>query len=570
MGIVASLAIIAIVSLAVTLALVPVSMELAQKLGAIDQPGERRLQTKAIPRLGGIAIVGGIAAGSLACFIFLQLRIFPPEIGLPPNVSPERLAIGVAVIFVMGLVDDARDLPAGLKFVIQLIAAAIVASGGAVLGDILRYDGSIFFGFGPLAYPLTMIYLVAFSNIINLIDGMDGLAAGVCAIAAAALVSLAVTKGIWAISPIAIALIAACIAFLFFNFHPAKLFMGDCGSQTLGFVLGILSLIGTMRVSTITSLAVPVIIAGIPVLDTFSAIVRRRRRHVSISTPDKGHIHHGLLKLGLSQRAGVLFLYGICAVFAVSGVVVANGDATHRFVVLIVDLVIAFLLIRELRLFGEERTDGLPVDAYPPKPMHYRIIKRAFDLLLSIIIIIIGIIPCLILSIFIAFDTKASPIYSQTRMGHKGSFNFYKFRTMVKDSDDVEKYLSDEQLIEWYRERTVADDPRVTKLGRVLRRYSIDELPQFINVFLGQLSIIGPRCITTDELRENFGDETAHYLSVPSGITGLWACGPRNEATFLSGERQRIELEYVENASLRLDAKIAFLTLGAIIKGTGI
>lgn len=203
------------------------------------------------------------------------------------------------------------------------------------------------------------------------------------------------------------------------------------------------------------------------------------------------------------------------------------------------------------------------------KPLHYRLIKRVFDFVFSTCVIAVGLIPGLILSVFIALDTKGSPIYSQTRVGKGGKpFRIYKFRSMVADSDDVEKWLNPEQLETWRRERKVDNDPRITRLGNIIRKTSIDEFPQFINVWLGQISVIGCRVITFDEL-EWFGDDKDLFLSVAPGITGLWQTGPRNLATFESGLRQKLELSYARNANLSLDAKIFFRTFKVMIERTG-
>ena len=198
------------------------------------------------------------------------------------------------------------------------------------------------------------------------------------------------------------------------------------------------------------------------------------------------------------------------------------------------------------------------------RSLGYRVTKRAFDIAFSAAVIAIGIIPCAVLSVAIAIDTKGSPIYSQERVGRLGRlFRIYKFRSMVADADDVEKYLDAEQLAEWRRERKVTDDPRITPLGRVLRRTSLDELPQFINVFKGDMSLIGPRAITFDELVE-YGDDVVVLLSVPQGVTGAWQAGPRNEATFENGERQRIELHYARKSSWRFDLLIFFSTFATM------
>lgn len=194
----------------------------------------------------------------------------------------------------------------------------------------------------------------------------------------------------------------------------------------------------------------------------------------------------------------------------------------------------------------------------------YRFAKRAFDITFSTVVIIVGFVPCILLSIAIAIDTKGSPIYTQERVGYLGKpFRIYKFRTMVADADDVEKYLTPDQLSQWRCERKVDDDPRITSLGRMLRRTSLDEIPNFLNVLKGDMSVIGPRAVTSEEI-EWFGDEAKTVLSVPAGITGLWQATQRNNATFASGNRQRIELEYVYNAGFVMDIKCFVSTFGAM------
>lgn len=184
-------------------------------------------------------------------------------------------------------------------------------------------------------------------------------------------------------------------------------------------------------------------------------------------------------------------------------------------------------------------------------------------------VLLLGFFPALLLSLFIWIDTGGSPIYTQTRAGRFGiPFKIHKFRTMVVDSDEVEKYLKGEQLAAWHKERKVDDDPRITRLGRLLRATSIDELPNFGDVLIGNLSVVGPRPISFSELKR-FGENQAELLSLHPGITGLWQAGPRNEANFESGRRQALELEYVRNASLWVDTKVFFQTFAAVFTGTG-
>ena len=210
--------------------------------------------------------------------------------------------------------------------------------------------------------------------------------------------------------------------------------------------------------------------------------------------------------------------------------------------------------------------------ALDKRPLGYRFVKRTFDIAFSACVCAVGLIPGALLCAFIAADTKGAPIYAHERAGRFGRpIHVLKFRSMVADANDVEKYLSPEQIEEWHRERKVTDDPRITKLGRVLRKTSLDEIPQFINVLVGQLSVIGPRAVTYEELDNFTPEQQRQLLAVPLGITGAWQSGPRNEATFENGERQRLELDYARSASLGRDFGVFFATFGVMFgkKKTG-
>lgn len=203
--------------------------------------------------------------------------------------------------------------------------------------------------------------------------------------------------------------------------------------------------------------------------------------------------------------------------------------------------------------------------ALDTRSLGYRFVKRAFDIAFSACVCAVGLIPGAILCAFIAVDTKGAPIYAHERAGRFGRpIHVLKFRSMVADADDVEKYLSPEQVEEWHRERKVKDDPRITKLGCILRKTSLDEIPQFINVLVGQLSVIGPRAITYEELGNFTHEQQVQVLAVPQGITGAWQSGPRNEATFENGERQCLELDYARSASLGRDFGVFFATFGVM------
>ena len=207
--------------------------------------------------------------------------------------------------------------------------------------------------------------------------------------------------------------------------------------------------------------------------------------------------------------------------------------------------------------------------AFSEKPLSYRAVKRIFDLGLSAGVVVVGSIPAALLSAVIVVESKGSPFYTQTRVGKGGKlFKLYKFRTMFADANDLEKYLTEDQIAQWIADRKVKDDPRVTKIGHFLRKTSLDELPQFLNVLQGHLSIIGPRAITPGEL-EWYGDDAGILLSVTPGITGLWQSGKRNAARYDTGERQQIELTYVKEADLAMDARIVVKTIQTILAGKG-
>lgn len=209
----------------------------------------------------------------------------------------------------------------------------------------------------------------------------------------------------------------------------------------------------------------------------------------------------------------------------------------------------------------------------PSGTLAYRFLKRLFDFVFSLCVSVVLVIPVAIVCAFICLESPGNPLYAQERIGKGGkTIKIRKLRSMVADAGNVQKYLSSEQLHQWEVERKVDDDPRITKVGQFIRKCSIDEVPQFLNVLNGDLSVIGPRPITRDELEQHFSDEEkAELLSVQPGITGLWQATDRNAATFESGLRQKIELQYVHNRCFRMDWKCFTGTFGAMFgkKRTG-
>lgn len=235
----------------------------------------------------------------------------------------------------------------------------------------------------------------------------------------------------------------------------------------------------------------------------------------------------------------------------------------------------------DLNLTSKEVTEqNAPVGAaqavqkiQPSGTLSYRFLKRLFDLVFSLCVSVLLVIPVAIVCAFICLESPGNPLYAQERVGKGGkTIKIRKLRSMVADAGNVQKYLSSEQLHQWEVERKVDDDPRITKVGQFIRKCSIDEVPQFLNVLNGDLSVIGPRPITRDELEQHFSDEEkAELLSVRPGITGLWQSTDRNAATFESGLRQKIELHYVHNRCFRMDWRCFTGTFGAMFgkKRTG-
>lgn len=202
----------------------------------------------------------------------------------------------------------------------------------------------------------------------------------------------------------------------------------------------------------------------------------------------------------------------------------------------------------------------------PSGTLVYRFLKRLFDFIFSLCVSVVLVIPVSIVCAFICLESPGNPLYAQERVGKGGkTIKILKLRSMVADAGNVQKYLSPEQLHQWEVERKVDDDPRITKVGQFIRKCSIDEIPQFLNVLNGDLSVIGARPITRDELDQHFSDEEkAELLSVQPGITGLWQATDRNAATFESGLRQKIELHYVRNRCFRMDWRCFTGTFGAM------
>ena len=292
---------VAAASLITTYLCVPLAKRLAYKLDAIDYPSKRRINTKPVARLGGLAVFAGLCAALIVEIIGIKLFDWPPILIPHPSMTINYPVLGLSFLVIVGTgtIDDIHSLSPKKKLAGQVLAACIAAAGGLLIGRIVNpFVPGTEIELGWLAYPITVIYLVAFTNIINLIDGLDGLATGIAGIASLSMFSFAVLSHRGDAAALAISLFGACLAFLRYNFHPASIFLGDSGSLLLGFGLGTISLLNVSRTAALTSLIIPLIVAGVPIIDTLSAIIRRKRAHVSIGQADKGHIHHRLIQEG--------------------------------------------------------------------------------------------------------------------------------------------------------------------------------------------------------------------------------------------------------------------------------
>ena len=277
------------------LAITPFIKKVAIHVGAMDIPNARKVHKVPIPRLGGLGIYMGFILGYIL-FGTMSLRM-------------NAILIGSFIIIVTGIVDDINPIPAGIKFLFQIIAASVVAFYGQILlSDISAFG--LYIEFGIFSYPITILFIVAIINCINLIDGLDGLAAGLSSIyfmtIGIVIVGWMHTFDLDAV--ITFVMLGATLGFLCHNFNPAKIFMGDSGSMFLGYIIAVIALLGFKNV-TLTTLLVPICLLAIPIMDTLFAILRRLINKKPIGEPDKQHLHHQLLSLNLSHRNTVLVIY---------------------------------------------------------------------------------------------------------------------------------------------------------------------------------------------------------------------------------------------------------------------
>ncbi|MRH41305.1 undecaprenyl/decaprenyl-phosphate alpha-N-acetylglucosaminyl 1-phosphate transferase [Aquibacillus halophilus] len=330
-----------IVCFLISMAITPYVKKLALKVGATDQPDSRKVHTKIMPRLGGLAIFVSFIIGFI---------IFSPE---GQKIWP--VVVGASLITLIGALDDKYQLSAKVKFSGQFVVALITVLGGIQIDFItLPFGFADRIDIGLLSIPITIIWIVGVTNAINLIDGLDGLAAGVSSIALITISGMAIALGDGFVALIGFMLLGSTIGFLLYNFHPAKIFMGDTGALFLGYMISILSIMGLFKNVTLFSLLIPIIILGVPILDTLFAIIRRILHRTPISAPDKLHLHHCLLRLGYSHRQTVLLIYAMSGVFSLAAIIFTRATMWGSTLTLIALMVCIEIIVELTGLVGSK------------------------------------------------------------------------------------------------------------------------------------------------------------------------------------------------------------------------
>lgn len=321
-----------------SIVLTPLVKKLAFKVGATDKPDKRKVHQKIMPRMGGLAIYISFLIGALL-------------------VNPDKayhypILLGSVIIIITGVLDDMYNLNAKVKFLAQIAAAIVVVVWGGVQVEFINlpFGGQLQFGF--LDIPITILWIVGITNAINLIDGLDGLAAGVSSIALFTITGMAMIMGNGYVIALSSIVLASTLGFLFFNFYPAKIFMGDTGALFLGYIIAVMSLLGFKNV-TLISFVIPVIILGVPISDTFFAIIRRLINKQPLSAPDKSHLHHCLINIGFTHRQTVIIIYAMATFFGLVAVIFSQAKVWGAILLIVIMLLIIELFVEKIGLVGK-------------------------------------------------------------------------------------------------------------------------------------------------------------------------------------------------------------------------
>lgn len=336
-----------LIAAAVALVATPAVRRLAILTGFLAMPSPRGVHDHPVPQLGGLAIFLGFAA------------VLVWRFGVA-DATTRSVLLGGAAILVLGVIDDRVRLRPGVKLLGQVAVAALTVAMGVRMEWISNPLGPGLVPLGGWSYPLTMLWIIAVINVINLIDGLDGLAAGVASIAALTLMLTALHTGLPELSIVlSAALAGGALGFLPYNFNPARIFMGDAGSMFLGFGLAVVSVEGLLKTTTVVALGIPVLALGLPIADTFLAILRRLAAGRSIAEADRQHLHHRLLEMGLSHRDAVIVLYIISGWLGLSAWALTTVETTGAILIIAFVAASIYFLARRFGLFPRQQERNL-------------------------------------------------------------------------------------------------------------------------------------------------------------------------------------------------------------------
>lgn len=321
---------------AIVAAATPLLVKLSRRHGLYDQTSERKIHRAAISRLGGASMFLGLGLAGLGA-MFWGEHSFSGRLAF-------GLGFGFTPIFAVSLLDDLKSIPWWVRFAVQVAGATVFA---LIVNPVERVNfplvGTVELGFW--AIPVVVVWLLVTTNALNFIDGLDGLATGIAAIAGTVLLISALRVSAVAPAALASGLVGICLGFLPYNFPPARIFMGDAGATLLGFVLGVMSLVGAGKNVALVSLLVPILALGIPLLDTLGAVLRRSYRGISIFEADREHVHHRLLSFGLGYRRTVVLLYLVSALLGGLALFLATGPRISAVFIAMLGLACLLLLL---------------------------------------------------------------------------------------------------------------------------------------------------------------------------------------------------------------------------------
>lgn len=331
--------ILAFLTTLISLIITPIVIKYAKKLNATDKPNYRKVHKDPIPTLGGLAIFMSFLIG----LVILQ----------PVSEYHLAIVIGGFIMIILGFFDDLFDLSPKVKFLTQILAASLVVFWGGLQVEFINlpFGGQI--EFGILSSVITIIWIAGVTNAINFIDGLDGLAAGVSSIALMTIAVMAIIMGNVYVATMALILFFSTMGFLRYNFNPAKIFMGDTGALFLGFMISVLALLGFKNV-TIISFIIPIFILGVPISDTLIAMVRRYINKQPLSSPDSSHLHHRLVKFGLTHKQTVLFIYALSAMFSLAAILFSMTTVWGSILIFTIAMLAVQALIENLELINSE------------------------------------------------------------------------------------------------------------------------------------------------------------------------------------------------------------------------